>query len=112
VDSTRITWGSDKFSSRPPSRPGTGTSESASFQSFEEQDEPEQPEPTDEITSQYKLDPETRTWLPIQEPERPKPITDMAPQPPTGGSTTTTVMNIDHEGKSYLKKPEPFNGNR
>jgi hypothetical protein len=34
------------------------------------------------------------------------------PQPPTGGSTTTTAMNIDHEGKSYLKKPKPFDGNR
>jgi hypothetical protein len=29
-----------------------------------------------------------------------------------GGSTATTAMQIDHEGKSYLKKPEPFDGNR
>jgi hypothetical protein len=36
----------------------------------------------------------------------------MAPQPPTGGPTGTTGMNIDHDGKSYLKKPEPFDGNR
>jgi len=33
----------------------------------------------------------------------------MAPTEPT---TTTDTMDIDHEGKSYLKKPEPFDGNR
>jgi len=31
-----------------------------------------------------------------------------------GGPTNTQnpAMDVDHEGKSYLKKPEPFNGNR
>lgn len=33
----------------------------------------------------------------------------MAPTEPT---TTMNTMDIDHEGKSYLKKPEPFDGNR
>ena len=42
------------------------------------------------------------TQLPIQEPE-PEPIT-MAP-------TTATMMDVDHKGKSYLKKPDAFDGN-
>jgi hypothetical protein len=100
--------------SRPSLRPGTGTSGSASFHSIENQDEPE---PTDETTFHYELEPEpeTETQLPIREPEpepeQPEPIINMAPQPPTGGMTTT-AMNIDHEGKCYLKKPESFDGNR
>jgi hypothetical protein len=111
--------------SRPPSRPGTGTSGSASFQSFGEQDEPEpepepeQPEPTDETdetTSRYRLDPETLTWLSIEEPKQPKTEPEPEPEPTTnmapGGSTTNPPMDVDHEGKSYLKKPESFDGNR
>jgi hypothetical protein len=46
--------------------------------------------------------PKTETQLPNQQPE-PEPITHMA----TTGPTTNT-MDIDNEGKSYLKKPEPF----
>jgi hypothetical protein len=86
-------------------RPGTGTSGSASFQSFEEQTEPE-PEPT---TFHYEPEPEEETQLLYTEPEpepepEPKPITNMAEQ--------GDKMEVDHEGKSYLKKPEAFTGNR
>ena len=98
--------------SRPPSRPGTGTSESASFHSIDNQNEPE-PEPIDvETTAPYKIEPETETQLPDPEPKsesEPEPeltttMADTTPQPP--------AMDMDHEGKSYLKKPEPFNGNQ
>jgi len=37
----------------------------------------------------------------------------MATPGPTGTQNPVNQgMDIDHEGKSYLKKPEPFNGNR
>ena len=91
--------------SRPPSPagPGTETSGSASFHSVEQGQESE-PEtgPTDEATLRYEPEPNTETQLPIQEPE-PKPTTTMAPG---------DKMDVDHEGKSYLKKPEPFDGNQ
>ena len=89
--------------SRPPSRagPGTGTSGSSSFHSFEQEPELESG-PTDEATLRYKPEPNTETQLPIQETE-PKPITTMAPG---------DKMDVDHKGKSYLKKLEPFDGNQ
>ena len=94
--------------SRPPSRtgPGTETSGSASFHSLEQGPESE-PElgPTDEATFCHEPEPNTETQLPIQEPEL-EPVT-MAPT-----TVTATTMDVDHEGKSYLKKPEPFDGNR
>ena len=96
--------------SRPPSRPGTGTSESASFHTVDNQDEP-QPKPIDiKMTAPYKIEPETETQLPNPEPEsesepEPELITIMTTPP------VQTAMNVDHEGKSYLKKPKPFNGN-
>ena len=81
--------------SRPPSRtgPGTETSGSASFHSIEQGPESE-PEtgPTDEPTFHYE----------------PEPESIMAPTATTSGER----MDIDHEGKSYLKKPESFDGNR
>ena len=93
--------------SRPPSRPGTGTgtSESASFHSIDNQDEPElEPIDINETTVPYEIEPETETQLP-----------DLEPEPTTAMANTTTAlpaMEVDHKGKSYLKKPEPFNGNR
>ena len=54
------------------------------------------------MTLHYKPEPNTETQLPIQEP-KPKPVTTMAPG---------DKMDVNHEGKSYLKKPEPFDGNR
>ena len=52
--------------SRPPSQagPGTGTSGSASFHSFEQELESESG-PTDEITLRYEPEPDTETQLPI-----------------------------------------------
>jgi len=79
---------------RPPSRQGETTSGSASFHSIENQDELDS---TDKLTFQSETEP-------IDE-----PTTDMATQGPPG---PTGGMDIDHEGKSYLKKPEPFDGNR
>ena len=90
--------------SRPPSRtgPGTETSGSASFHSIEQGLESEsETRPTDEMTFRYKPELNMETQLPIQEPE-PEP-TIMAPG---------DKMDVDHKGKSYLKKPESFDGNR
>ena len=101
--------------SRPPLRPGTGTSESAFFHSINNWNELE-PKPTDidETTVPYEIKLETETQLPDPEPEsesepelEPEPTTVMANTAPTA-----PPMDMDHEGKSYLKKPEPFNGNR
>ena len=107
--------------SRPPSRPGTGTgtSESASFHSIDNQDKPE-PESIDidETTVPYEIELETETQLPDPEPEfdlEPEPKSESEPEPePTTVMATEQppAMEVDHEGKSYLKKPEPFNGNR
>ena len=83
--------------SRPPSRTGpeSGTSGSASFHSIEQGPEPEQEtELVDKASFHLEPEPNTET----------EPI--MAQ--PTG---TTTTMNVDHEGKSYLKKPDAFDGN-
>jgi len=71
------------------------TSGSASFHSIENQDKLDL---TDEPTLHYEPEPE------------PEPITDMVG--PGGPANPQNPMDIDHEGKSYLKKPEPFNGNR
>ena len=96
--------------SRPPSRtePGTETSGSASFHSVEQGPESE-PElgTTDEVTFRYKPELNTEIQLPIQEPE-PEPVITMVPMTMTSGER----MDIDHEGKSYLKKPEPFDRNQ
>ena len=96
--------------SRPPSRTGpeTETSGSASFHSIEQGPEPE-PELglVDEASFRPKPEPNTETQLPIQEPEF-EPVSIMAPTTMTTGERS---MDIDHEGKSYLKKPDPFNGN-
>ena len=54
------------------------------------------------MTLHYEPELNTETQLPIQEPE-PEPVATMAPG---------DKMDIDHEGKSYLKKPEPFDGNQ
>ena len=107
--------------SRPPSRPGTGTTESASFHSIDNQDEPE-PESIDidETTVPYEIELETKTQLPDPEPKfdlEPEPKSESEPEPEltTAMANTTAAppaMDVDHEGKSYLKKPEPFNGNR
>ena len=96
--------------SRPPSRtgPGTETSGSASFHSIEQGPESEsETGPTDKATFRYEPEPNTETQLPIQEPEY-EPVNTMAPTTTTSGER----MDVDHEGKSYLKKPEPFDGNR
>ena len=101
--------------SRPPLRPGTGTTESASFHSLEP--EPEH-EPVD--IEPYDIKPETETQLPNPEPEfdlEPEPESESEPEPePTTTMAGTTAappaMDVDHEGKSYLKKPAPFDGNR
>ena len=93
--------------SRPPSQtgPGTETSGSASFHSVEQGPESElETGPTNKATFRYEPEPNTETQLPIQEPE---PVTTMAPTTMTSGER----MDVDHEGKSYLKKPEPFDGN-
>ena len=95
--------------SRPPSRtgPGTDTSGSASFHSVEQGPEPES-ELVDEVLFRPKLKPNTETQLPIQEPEF-EPVTIMAPTTTTTGERS---MDFNHEGKSYLKKLDPFDGNR
>ena len=96
--------------SRPPSRPGTGTTESASFHSLEPEPEHEH-EPVD-------IEPETETQLPDPEPEfdlEPEPESESEPEPePTTVMATEQppAMEVDHEGKNYLKKPAPFDGNR
>ena len=90
--------------SRPPSQagPGTETSGSASFHNVEQGPESEsETGPTDEATLHYEPELNTETQLPIQEPE-PEPVTTMAPG---------DKMDVNHKGKSYLKKPEPFDGN-
>ena len=96
--------------SRPPSRtgPGTETSGSAFFHSIERGPESE-PEtgPTDEVTFHHESELNTETQLPIQEPEL-EPVITMALTTMTSGER----MDVDHEGKSYLKKPELFDGNR
>ena len=84
--------------SRPPSRTGpeSGTSGSASFHSVEQGPELEQEtELVDKATFCPEPEPNTETQEPIM-------------AQPTG---TTTTMDVDHEGKSYLKKPDPFDGN-
>jgi len=87
--------------SRPPSRQGDTTSGSASFHSIENEPEPtfpcEESEPETEIRH-YEPEP------------KPEPTTNMVQPGLTG--TQNQGMEIDHEGKSYLKKPEPFNGNQ
>ena len=80
--------------SRPPSRQET-TSESASFHSIKNQGKFDS---TNEPTLHYEPEPESTT--------------DMVGPGPTGTQNQNPGMEIDHEGKSYLKKPEPFNGNR
>ena len=92
--------------SRPPLRPGTGTTESASFHSLEPELE-------------HKLiEPETETQLPDPETEfdlEPEPESEPKPKPTTVMANTVTTppaMDVDHEGKSYLKKPTPFDGNQ
>ena len=82
--------------SRPPSRTGpeTGTSGSASFHSIEQG-----PETETELVDEA-------TFRPEPEPEL-EPVITMAPT-----TETATTMDIDHKGKSYLKKPDPFDGNR
>ena len=89
--------------SRPPSRTGpeTGTSGSASFHSIEQGPEPET-ELVDEASFRPEPEPNTETQLPIEE-----PVITIAPT-----TETATTMDVDHEGKSYLKKPDPFDGNR
>ena len=81
--------------SRPLSRtgPGTDTSGSASFHSVEQG-----PEPETELIDEALFRPEP-------EPEF-EPVITMAPT-----TETATTMDVDHEGKSYLKKPDPFDGN-
>ena len=91
--------------SRPPLRPGTGTTESASFHSLE----PE-PEHKSIDIEPYNIEPETETQLPDPETEfdlepELEPTTVMATEQPP-------AMEVDHKGKSYLKKPTLFNGNR
>jgi len=94
--------------SRPPSRQGETTSGSASFHSIENQDELDS---TDEPTFHYELEPEPETETRHYKPKpKPKLITSMAQPGPTG--PVNPQMDVDHEGKSYLKKPEAFNGNR
>jgi len=88
--------------SRPPSRQGETTSGSASFHSIEDE--------TNEPTFLCEVEPESETETRHYEPE-PEPITDMV-GPGGPANTQNPGMEIDHEGKSYLKKPEPFNGNR
>ena len=109
--------------SRPPSRPGTGTgtSEPASFHSIDNRSESE-PEPIDinETTVPYEIELETETQLPDPEPKfdlepEPESESEIEPEPTIAMANTTMAppaMEVDHEGKSYLKKPEPFNGNR
>ena len=95
--------------SRPPSRQEGTTSGSASFHSIENQDEFE---PTDEPTLHYELEPEPETETRHYEPEpEPKPITDMV-GPGGPANPQNPAKDVDHEGKSYLKKPEPFDRNR
>ena len=96
--------------SRPPSRtgPGTETSGSASFHSVKQGPESElELGLTDEASFHPESEPNTETQLPIEEckPEL-EPVITMAPT-----TETATTMDIDHEGKSYLKKPDPFDGN-
>ena len=50
--------------------------------------------------------------MPNPEPES---ESDLEPEPePTVvmAQPTAPAMDVDHEGKSYLKKPQPFNGHR
>ena len=81
--------------SRPPSRTGpeTGTSGSASFHSIEQGPEPE---PELGLVDEASFHPEF------------EPVSIMAPTTTTTGERS---MDVDHEGKSYLKKPDPFDGN-
>jgi len=91
--------------SRPPSRPET-TSGSASFHSIEALTD--EPEPT----FPREVESESKTEIRHYEPE-PELITDMVAPGLTGPSNPQNpAMDVDHEGKSYLKKPEPFNGNQ
>ena len=82
---------------RPPSRTGpeSGTSGSASFHSVEQG-----PEPESELVDEASFCPEPEPNTEIEEPIMAQP---------TG---TTTTMDVDHEGKSYLKKPDPFDRNQ
>ena len=97
--------------SRPSSRPGTGTTESASFHSLEPK-----PKPKHELIEPYDIEPETETQLPDPETEfdlEPEPESESEPEPePTTVMATEQppAMEVDHEGKSYLKKPAPFDG--
>ena len=92
--------------SRPLSRtgPGTDTSGSASFHSVEQGPELES-ELVDEASFHPEPEPNTETQLPIEEHEF-EPVTTMAPT-----TATATTMDVDHEGKSYLKRPDSFDGN-
>ena len=95
--------------SRPPSRQEGTTSGSASFHSIENQDEFE---PTNEPTFLREVESEPETEIQHYEPES-EPITDMVgPGGPTNPQNPNPAMDVDHEGKSYLKKPELFDGNR
>ena len=87
--------------SRPPSRTGpeSGTSGSASFHSVEQGPEPE-PETELGLADEASFHPEPKPNTEIEEPIMAQP---------TG---TMTTMDVDHEGKSYLKKPDAFDGNR
>ena len=80
--------------------------------------EPEPEQPID--IEPYDIEPETETQLPDPETEfdlEPEPESESEPEPePTtvmaNTATTPPAMEVDHEGKSYLKKPAPFDGNR
>ena len=76
------------------------TSGSASFHSAKQGPEPES-ELVDEALFHPKPEPNTETQLPIEEHEF-EPVITMAPT-----TVTATTMDVDHEGKSYLKKPGP-----
>jgi len=88
--------------SRPLSTLET-TSGSASFHSIENQDELDL---TDEPTLHYELKPETE----IQHLELESTNDMVGPGGPS--NPQNPAMDVDHEGKSYLKKPEPFDGNQ
>ena len=73
----------------------SGTSGSASFHSVEQGPEPElETELGDEASFHPEPEPNTETELIMAQ------------------LTGTTTMDVDHEGKSYLKKPDAFDGNQ
>ena len=78
-----------------------------------------EPEPEQLIDIElYDIEPETETQLPDPETEfdlEPKPESEPEPEPTiimANTAMTPPAMDVDHEGKSYLKKPALFNGNR